>query len=69
MVRQHSHKLTTVGESTANISPAFNVAAVATFFGLAIAVFIAINRGMGVHVEVVLFERGLKGLSDYNQVI
>lgn len=42
--------------------------AVATFLGLVIAVFIAIERGMGVHVEVVLFERGLQGLSDYNQV-
>jgi hypothetical protein len=46
----------------------FNVLAVATFLGLAIAVFIAIERGMGVHVEVVLYERGFQGLSDYNQV-
>lgn len=46
----------------------FNVLAVATFYGLAIAVLIAIDRGMGVHVDTVLFERGLRGLSDYSQV-
>ncbi|KAF2176565.1 hypothetical protein K469DRAFT_742884 [Zopfia rhizophila CBS 207.26] len=47
----------------------FNILAVMTFYGLCIAVFIAIDRGMGTHVEVVLFKRGSKGLSDYNQAI
>jgi hypothetical protein len=46
----------------------FNVLAVLTFYGLSIAVFMAIKRGMGRHVTVVLFEGGLKGLGDYNQV-
>jgi hypothetical protein len=48
---------------------AFNVAAVLTFFGLCISVFTAIDRGMGVHVTVILYERGVKGLSDYAQAI
>ncbi|KAF2876443.1 hypothetical protein BDV95DRAFT_625681 [Massariosphaeria phaeospora] len=47
----------------------FNVLAVLTFFGLAVAVLIATERGMGVHIEVVLFERGYKGLSAYNQAV
>lgn len=46
----------------------FNVLAVLTFYGLAVAVFLAIKRGMGTHVTLVLFEGGLKGLGDYNQV-
>ncbi|KAF2658322.1 hypothetical protein K491DRAFT_276322 [Lophiostoma macrostomum CBS 122681] len=47
----------------------FNVLAVLTFYGLAIAVFMAIKRGMGTHVALVLYERGLQGFSDYNQAV
>jgi hypothetical protein len=44
------------------------VAAVATFFVLIVGVFMAIDRGMGVHVEVVLLEAGVGALSHYAQV-
>lgn len=42
--------------------------AVLSFFGLVVAVAIAIERGMGTHVTLILYERGIQGLIDYNQV-
>ncbi|KAF1996049.1 hypothetical protein P154DRAFT_609589 [Amniculicola lignicola CBS 123094] len=47
----------------------FNVLAVLTFYGLAVAVFITTDRGMGVHIQVVLFQGGLKGLIDYSHAV
>ncbi|KAK2763865.1 hypothetical protein FQN54_009483 [Arachnomyces sp. PD_36] len=46
----------------------FNFFAVATFFGLCTATYIAIDRGMGTHVQVVT-KNGLDGLSRYNLAI
>jgi hypothetical protein len=52
----------------ANFGTAFNVAAVVSFFVLIVGVFMAIDRGMGVHVEIVLLKAGVNALSDYSQV-
>ncbi|ORY12072.1 hypothetical protein BCR34DRAFT_564185 [Clohesyomyces aquaticus] len=57
------------GQQIFGLDDLFNILAVLTFYGLSIAVFTAIDRGMGVHAEVVLFKRGLEGLSEYNQAI
>lgn len=54
--------------SLSNLLTVFNVFSVLTFYGLVAAVCIAIERGMGTHVQLILFERGTKGLSEYNQV-
>ncbi|KAF2787269.1 hypothetical protein K505DRAFT_258073 [Melanomma pulvis-pyrius CBS 109.77] len=56
-------------EGVYGLDDVFNVAAVLAFYGLAVAVFVAIHRGMGVHVEAVLYERGQKGLTNLNQAI
>ena len=61
-------RLPVPGQGSTDSNTAFNAAAVLTFFGLCIAVFRAIDEGMGVHIEVVLYERGIKGLSDYSKV-
>lgn len=50
------------------IAPVFNVLAVLTFYGLICAVLIAIHRGMGVHMDVILYDRGIGGLTAYRQV-
>ncbi|KAL1964877.1 hypothetical protein VTN77DRAFT_6230 [Rasamsonia byssochlamydoides] len=47
----------------------FNFLAVCTFYGLAIAELIAIERGMGAHVEAVLYYKGQEGLDQYNFAI
>jgi hypothetical protein len=52
----------------ANDDVVFNVAAVITFFLFAHAVFMAIDRGMGVHVEVVLYQGGAQGMTDFAYV-
>jgi hypothetical protein len=46
----------------------FNILSLLTFFGLAIAVFIAIRRGMGVHSQAIMCERGAQGIIDYKKV-
>lgn len=46
----------------------FNVIAVVLFYGLIIATFIAIDRGMGTHLDLVLYERGMNGLVEYSAV-
>ncbi|KAF2260884.1 hypothetical protein CC78DRAFT_500922 [Lojkania enalia] len=57
------------GEHVYGMDDIFNVLAVATFYGLCIAVFKATDRGMGTHIEVVLFEHGFQGLTDYSQAV
>lgn len=47
----------------------FNLLAVLTFWGLTVAVLIAIDRGMGVHIEVVLYRHGVEGLDRYNLAV
>ncbi|KAL1595728.1 hypothetical protein SLS60_009417 [Paraconiothyrium brasiliense] len=47
----------------------FNVLAFLSFYGLVSAVFVAIHRGMGVHLDVVEYERGLAGVIAYRQAI
>lgn len=42
--------------------------AVVLFYGLIIATFIAIDRGMGTHLDFVLYERGMNGLVKYSAV-
>jgi hypothetical protein len=42
--------------------------AVFTFYGFIAAVAVATERGMGTHVTLILYERGVQGLIDYNQV-
>jgi hypothetical protein len=46
----------------------FNVLAVLTFYAFVVAVAVAIERGMGTHAPLILYEHGVQGLSDYNQV-
>lgn len=46
----------------------FNILAFLSFFGLVSAVFIAIERGMGIHISVILYERGVNGVTAYKQV-
>ena len=46
----------------------FNILAFLSFFGLVGAVFTAIERGMGVHISVILYERGVHGVTAYKQV-
>ncbi|KAF2015782.1 hypothetical protein BU24DRAFT_480485 [Aaosphaeria arxii CBS 175.79] len=56
-------------EAVYGLDDLFNVLAVLTFYGLCIAVYFAISRGMGTHLTLVLFERGLAGFSAYNQSV
>ncbi|EKG09013.1 hypothetical protein MPH_14009 [Macrophomina phaseolina MS6] len=44
----------------------FNLLAVLTFWGLGAAVMISIDRGMGMHIEFVLYKWGYQGLDRYN---
>lgn len=44
------------------------MAAVVSFFVLVAGVFMAVDRGLGVHVEIVLLKAGVSALSDYTQV-
>jgi hypothetical protein len=44
------------------------VLAVFTFYGFIVAVAVATERGMGTHVTLILYERGVQGLIDYSQV-
>jgi len=67
-VRQFNLQNLFFGKSVANFSKAFNIAAVVSFFILIVGVFMAIDRGMGVHVEIVLLKAGVSALSDYTQV-
>ena len=67
MVRQLSLSYF-VQEFAANNGAAFNVAAIVTFFLLVYAVFMAIDKGMGVHIQVVISESGEQGLSDFAYV-
>jgi len=57
-----------VQEFVANNRAAFNVAAVVTFFLFVHTVFMAIDRGMGEHVQVVLFKGGEQGMNDFAYV-
>ena len=50
------------------VGVAFNILSVLAFFGLVTAVFVAIRRGMGVHFGVILYERGERGVVEYNKV-
>ena len=43
----------------------FNIFSVLTFYCLVGAIYNAIRRGMGTHASVILYEHGIKGLSDY----
>jgi hypothetical protein len=42
--------------------------AVLTFYGFIVAVAVATEQGMGTHVTLILYERGVQVLIDYNQV-
>jgi hypothetical protein len=42
--------------------------AVLTFYGFIVAVAVATEREMGTHVTLILYERGVQVLIDYNQV-
>jgi hypothetical protein len=46
----------------------FNVLAFLSFYGLVGAVLVAIHRGMGVHKNVIEYDRGVAGMSAYRQV-
>lgn len=46
----------------------FNVLAFLSFYGLNSAVFVAIHRGMGVHKDVIEYDRGVAGVTAYRQV-
>jgi hypothetical protein len=45
-----------------------SIVSVICFFSFVTAVSIAIKRGMGTHVQLILYEHGVKGLIEYNQV-
>ncbi|KAH8819388.1 hypothetical protein F5884DRAFT_10265 [Xylogone sp. PMI_703] len=47
----------------------FNLFAVLTFYALAVAVLVAIDRGMGTHIDRVIWLGGSKGLDRYNLAI
>ncbi|KAH8800604.1 hypothetical protein F5884DRAFT_528818 [Xylogone sp. PMI_703] len=47
----------------------FNLLAVLTFYALAIAVLVAIDRGMGTHIDRVIWLGGSKGVDRYNLAI
>ncbi|PSN69123.1 hypothetical protein BS50DRAFT_521432, partial [Corynespora cassiicola Philippines] len=57
------------GAQVLGMDDIFHILAVLTFFGLCIAVYIAIGRGMGTHVQLILYERGIQGVVDYNKSI
>ncbi|KAJ4301085.1 hypothetical protein N0V90_003175 [Kalmusia sp. IMI 367209] len=57
------------GERIWGLDDLFNVMAFLSFFGLVAAVFVAIDRGMGVHYTIIVHERGYKGAIAYQQAI
>ncbi|KAI8943870.1 hypothetical protein NX059_001841 [Plenodomus lindquistii] len=57
------------GDRIWGLDDLFNVLAVLTFYGLVVAVGIAIERGMGTHLSLVLYEHGVQGFIDYSQAI
>lgn len=46
----------------------FNVLAFLSFYGLVGAVLVATHRGMGVHLAVIEYDRGIAGVTAYRQV-
>ncbi|KAK7184162.1 integral membrane protein [Paraphaeosphaeria sporulosa] len=56
------------GERIWGLDDLFNVLAFLSFYGLVGAVLVAIHRGMGVHVDVIVYDRGLAGVTAYRQV-
>ncbi|CBX99796.1 hypothetical protein IAQ61_002971 [Plenodomus lingam] len=57
------------GERIWGMDDFFNILAVLTFYSLIVAVAIAIERGMGTHLSLILYERGVQGFIKYNQSI
>ncbi|KAF2441169.1 hypothetical protein P171DRAFT_366918 [Karstenula rhodostoma CBS 690.94] len=57
------------GEGIWGLDDLFNVLAFLSFYGLAGAVLVAIHRGMGVHKDVIKYDRGVAGVTAYRQAI
>ncbi|PVH90738.1 hypothetical protein DM02DRAFT_710011 [Periconia macrospinosa] len=57
------------GDAVYGLDDVINVMAVILFYGLIIATYIAINRGMGTHLSLVIYERGTKGVVEYSAAI
>ncbi|PVH95495.1 hypothetical protein DM02DRAFT_645316 [Periconia macrospinosa] len=57
------------GDAVYGLDDVFNIMAVVLFYGLIIATYVAIDRGMGTHLNLVLYERGTNGLVEYSAAI
>ncbi|PGH07082.1 hypothetical protein AJ79_06360 [Helicocarpus griseus UAMH5409] len=67
-VKNDRQRISTSGHFL-GLDDVFNALALITFYGLAASVFLAIDRGMGVHLERVLQIHGPEGLDRYNFAI